>query len=100
MSNGRRLASKYRDKRTAQFAAGVRVKAFQAFERQAFKRLEILTAAVSKESLMALRSSRFETLKGDRVGQFSIRINDQWRVCFEWPDWSAEPLNIEIVDYH
>ena len=94
------MAPKYRDKRTAQFAAGVRVKAFQAFERQAFKRLEILTAAATKESQRALRSNRFETLKGDRAGQFSIRINDQWRVCFEWPDWSPEPLNIEIVDYH
>jgi proteic killer suppression protein len=44
--------------------------------------------------------NRFEKLKGNRDGQYSIRINDQWRVCFEWPDGSDEPFNIEIVDYH
>jgi toxin HigB-1 len=49
---------------------------------------------------MALRSNRFESLRGDRAGQFSIRINDQWRICFEWPDWATEALQIEIVDYH
>ena len=95
-----RIRPKFRDKRTARFAAGLRVKEFQGFERQAYKRLEILSAAVTKESLMALRSNRFEALSGDRAGQFSIRINDQWRICFEWPDWSTEALQIEIVDYH
>jgi proteic killer suppression protein len=44
--------------------------------------------------------NRFEKLRGDRAGQYSIRINDQWRVCFEWPDGSPEPFNIEIVDDH
>jgi proteic killer suppression protein len=100
MTDDPTLGPKFRDKRTAQFAAGVRVNAFQGFARQAYKRLDILAAAPNKEALMALRSNRFEALKGDRLGQFSIRINDQWRVCFEWPEWSPEALNIEIVDYH
>ena len=94
------MRPKYRDKRTARFAAGIRVGEFHPFERQAHKRLGILDAAITKESLMALRSNRFEALHGDRVGQFSIRINDRWRICFEWPDWSTEALQIEIVDYH
>lgn len=92
--------SKYRDKHTAQFAAGQRVKAFQGFERQASKRLDILEAAPTKEALMRLPSNRFEALGGDRVGQYSIRINDQWRICFEWPEGDPVPFNIEIADYH
>ncbi len=94
------MSQKYRDKRTKQFAEGERVKAFQAFERQAYKRLEILEAAPNKEALMMLPSNRFEALGGDRQGQYSIRINDQWRICFEWPEEEEYPLNIEIVDYH
>ena len=91
---------KYRDKRTARFAAGERVQEFQAIERQAYRRLEILDAAPNKQILMQLRSNRFEALSGDRRGQYSIRINDQWRICFEWPDGDDEPSSIEIVDYH
>ena len=44
--------------------------------------------------------NRLEVLKGDRKGQDSIRINDQWRVCFAWPNGSPGPVNVEIVDYH
>jgi proteic killer suppression protein len=91
---------KYRDKRTARFAAGERVPAFQVFSRQAYKRLEILEAARSREALMALPSNRFHALAGDRAGQYSIRINDQWRICFEWSEENAAAFNIEIVDYH
>ncbi len=94
------MKSTYRDKRTASFASGERVKEFQAFERQAYKRLEILEAAVNKKSLMSLPSNRFESLSGDRKGQYSIRINDKWRICFEWPEGEPHPFNIEIVDYH
>lgn len=90
----------YRDKRTARFAAGDRVKELQPFERQAKKRLLILAAAVSRSSLRQLPSNHFEALSGDRQGQFSIRINQQWRVCFEWPGDAPRPFNIEIVDYH
>lgn len=90
----------YRDKRTANFAAGERVKAFQGFEEQGKKRLAILDDAESRNDLMLLPSNRFEALGGDRKGQYSIRINQQWRICFEWPDDHAKPFNIEIVDYH
>lgn len=90
----------YRDKRTARFADGERVREFQAFEEQAKKRLLILKSAVSRHGLMLLPSNRFEALGGDRKGQYSIRINQQWRICFEWPDGSPAPFNIEIVDYH
>lgn len=49
---------------------------------------------------MQLRGNRYEALGGDRKGQYSIRINDRWRICFEWPDGDEDPSNIEIVDYH
>jgi len=91
---------KYKNKRTERFAAGKRVKEFQAFERQAYKRLEILEAAPNKEALMLLPSNRFEALSGDLSGQYSIRINDKWRICFEWSEGEEHPFNIEIVDYH
>lgn len=90
----------YRDKRTARFAAGERVREFQAFEAQAKKRLLILQSAVSRNGLMRLPSNHFEALGGDRKGQYSIRINQQWRVCFEWPGTATRPFNIEITDYH
>ena len=88
----------FRDRRTADFAAGKRVKAFQAFERQAQKRLRILADAERIEDLAALPSNRFEALGGDRAGQFSIRVNSQWRICFTFRDGDA--LDVEITDYH
>ena len=91
---------KYRDKPTERFAAGDRVRAFQAFKDQAERRLDILEAATSKTDLMKLPSTRFEALGGNRQGQFSIRVNRQWRVCFEWPDDQSRSFNIEITDYH
>lgn len=90
----------YRDKRTQDFAAGKRVKAFSGFERSAEVRLDRLEAATSIKDLAALPGNFFEALKGDRRGQFSIRINGQWRICFEWPNGSLGPQNVEIVDYH
>jgi toxin HigB-1 len=90
----------YRDKRTRSFAAGKTVKAFSGFERAARMKLDRLQAATSLRDLAALPGNRFESLKGDRRGQFSIRINDQWRICFEWPGKALGPSNVEIVDYH
>lgn len=90
----------YRDKRTAAFAEGQTVRAFQSFERQGWKRLEILDAATALDDLRGLPSNRLEALKGDRTGQYSIRINKQWRICFEWPKGAPGPSNVEIVDYH
>ncbi|PYF06273.1 proteic killer suppression protein [Rhodobacter viridis] len=90
----------YRDKKTEGFAKGEFVKAFQGFEDQAAKRLSILNAAPTLDALRALPSNRLESLHGDRAGQFSIRINQQWRICFEWHDNQPGPANVEIVDYH
>jgi proteic killer suppression protein len=90
----------YRDRDTAHFEAGERVRQWEPFRRQAEKRLRALDSATSLGDLAALNSNRLETLKGDRKGQYSIRINDQWRICFDWPKNEPGPANVEIVDYH
>jgi proteic killer suppression protein len=90
----------YRDKRTTDFAAGKRVRALSGVERPARLKLDRVEAALTLKDLAALPGNRFEALKGDRKGQYSIRINDQWRICFEWPEKSPGPTNVEIVDYH
>lgn len=90
----------YRDRRTRDFAEGQRVRAFEGFRRQAEMRLDRLASAPSLRALGGFRGNRLEALKGDRTGQFSIRINDQWRICFEWQDGASGPSNVEIVDYH
>ena len=92
------MIKSFKDKKTEQLNNGSRVKKFQAFTRQAEKRLRILDAADTLESLMYLPSNRFKALTGDRQGQYSIRINDQWRICFEWAE--DGPTNVEITDYH
>jgi len=90
----------YRDSRTRDFAEGKRVRAFFGIERAGRLKLDRLEAAGSLKDLAALPGNRFESLSGDRQGQFSIRINDQWRICFEWSRKSLGPENVEIVDYH
>lgn len=90
----------YRDKRTRDFATGKRIKAFSGIERASRLKIDRLEAATALQDLAALPGNRFEALKGDRKGQYSIRINDQWRICFEWPKRSSGPENVEIVDYH
>ncbi len=82
------------------FADGKYVKEFSGFARQAELRLERLDAATSLKDLAALPGNRLEALKGDRQGQYSIRINDQWRICFESPHGASGPINVEIADYH
>ena len=94
------MIKSFKDKRTRQFNDGKRIKTFQSFSRQAEKRLRILDAADRLEALMLLKSNRFESLSGDRQGQYSIRINDQWRICFEWNEGQDGPENVEITDYH
>jgi proteic killer suppression protein len=89
----------FRDKRTREVAEGNRVKAFTGFERKAEMKLDQLDAATSRLDL-DLPGNRLEALKGDRKGQYSIRINDQWRICFEWPKGTPGPVNVVIVDYH
>ncbi len=90
----------FRDKRRHEFADGKYIKAFPGFSRQAEMKLDQLEAAASLKDLTVLPGNRFEALKGDRKGQYSIRINDQWRVGFEWPSGSPGPVNVEIVGYH
>ena len=90
----------YRDKRTRDFAEGRRVRAFSGVERSARLKLDRLEAATLLRDLAVLPGNRFEALAGDRKGQYSIRINDQWRICFEWPAHAPGPSNVEIVDYH
>ena len=90
----------YRDKRTRDFAAGKRVKAFSGIERAARLKLDRLEAAVALNDLAVLPGNRLERLKGGRKGQYSIRVNDQWRVCFAWTEGAPGPSNVEIVDYH
>lgn len=62
--------------------------------------LDRLEAATALNDLAVLPGNRFESLSGNRKGQYSIRINDQWRICFEWPVRALGPSNVEIVDYH
>jgi proteic killer suppression protein len=88
----------FKDRRTQRLLAGHRVREFEAFARQADRRLRILDAADRIEALMLLPSNRFEALTGKRKGQFSIRINERWRIFFEWQE--NGPHNVEIVDYH
>jgi len=93
------VIASYRDKRTRSFAEGRRVKAFDGIQRKAEMKLDQLDAASAIGDL-DLPGNRLEALKGDRKGQYSIRINDQWRVCFAWPDRPSGPTDVEIVDYH
>jgi len=74
------------------------VRRFKSIERPALRKLDMLDAAPDLMSLSSLPGNRLEKLKGDREGQHSIRINDQWRICFEWRDGDA--YAVEIVDYH
>ena len=90
----------YRDKQTRAFAEGKFVRAFSGFERSARLKLDRLDAAVTLKDLAILPGNRFEALAGDRSAQYSIRINDRWRICFEWGSGVAGPSQVEIVDYH
>jgi proteic killer suppression protein len=89
----------YRGKRTKVFVSENWVRAFSGVERSAENKLAQLDSATALADLRR-PGNRLEVLKGSRKGQYSIRINDQWRVCFEWPAGSPGPVNVEIVDYH
>lgn len=92
------MIKSFKKKDTENLFDGVRVKKFQAFEQQARRRLKILDAAISLESLFLIPSNKAHALRGDRANQHAIWINNQWRLCFEWNEGHAE--NVEIVDYH
>ena len=94
------MVLRFRDKRTRTFAMGGFVREFEAFKNQAAKRLAILEAATRLDDLRGLPSNHLEALRGGRMGQWSIRINLQWRICFEWSADSVGPAGVEIMDYH
>jgi proteic killer suppression protein len=83
---------------TAALAKGSRVRRFVNIEAVARRRLRQLEIASRLEDLRVPPGNRLEALKGRRSGQYSIRVNDQWRVCFRWSDAGAD--DVEIVDYH
>ena len=89
----------FRDKETERIFLRERVRKFsQAIQRAALRKLMLLDAADSPEDLRVPPGNRLEKLSGDRKGQYSIRVNDQWRVCFQWRDGDA--IEVEVVDYH
>lgn len=92
------MIKSFGDRNTQKLYSGQKVKLFQSFYRQAIRRLQILDDATSLNDLRLLPSNHFKALCGTKKGQFSIRINRQWRICFEWVDGDA--LNVMIIDYH
>lgn len=92
------MIQSFKDKSTKALYFGQKVKRFEAFRTQAERRLVILESATCLKDLKNLPSNHFKALSGDRAGQYSIRINKQWRICFEWHE--NGPHNVEIVDYH
>lgn len=93
------MIASFADSRTEDFYNGRRVAVFSGFAWTASRKLDQLDAATGLGDL-ARPGNRLERLKGDRKGQWSIRINDQWRICFEWRDGSPGPMKVQIVDYH
>lgn len=71
---------------------------WRSFEKVALRKLDMLDQAVRRDDMLAPPGNRLEALRGDRSGQWSIRINQQWRICFSWSD--KGPFDVEIVDYH
>ena len=92
------MIKSFRCRHTELLHSGQRVKRFEDVERVARRKLVQLHAAVELRDLAAAAGNRLEALKGDRKGQYSIRINDQRRICFVWRRGDA--YDVEIVDYH
>ena len=88
----------FRCRDTESLANDELVRRLRAIERVARRKLEMLASARRLEDLKSPPANRLEALKGNRAGQHSIRINDQWRICFRWFEGNA--YNVEIVDYH
>ncbi len=88
----------FRSRNTERLYAGERVRRFAGIETAARRKLRMLASATRLDELSAFPGNRLEALRGDRRGQYSIRVNDQWRICFEWINGHAE--RVEIVDYH
>jgi toxin HigB-1 len=92
------MITSFRDRATERLWMGAFVKRFSGIERQALRKLDMLHQARDLNDLRAPPANRLESLQGDRRGQHSIRINNQWRICFMWT--TEGPANVEIVDDH
>lgn len=92
------MIKNFADKDAEALFNGTRVRRFVNIEAAARRKLEYLNAAVALDDLRSPPGNRLEALKGDRAGQYSIRVDDQFRVCFAWVDGHAH--GVEIVDYH
>ena len=92
------MIKSFKCKDTEKLFNDIYVKRFQSISRAARIKLEVLHAAISLQSLRIPPGNSLEQLKGDRNGQYSIRINDRWRICFVWSNGNA--FDVEIVDYH
>ena len=97
-SQGTTMIKTFKNKDMENFYSGKRVAKWQAIQKQAERRLQILDDSTCLADLRNLPSNHFEALHGKRSGQYSIRINSQWRICFKWMD--NEPHDVEIIDYH
>ena len=92
------MIKSFRDKETEQLFHDLLVRRFGQIERIARRKLILLNSAVRLQDLRIPPGNRLEALRGDRSGQYSIRINDQWRICFRWEEGDAH--DVEITDYH
>ena len=93
------MIDSFADKRTAAIFQGLEVRGLpREIQGTARRKLKTIDAATSIELLRVPPGNRLEALKGERKGQWSIRINDQWRICFRWKDGTA--FDVEIADYH
>ncbi len=92
------MIKSFADKETEKLHDDRRVRKFHAIQKQARKKLSMLDAATGLQDLEVPPGNKLELLSGDRKGQYSIRINNQWRICFHWI--SNQACDVEIVDYH
>jgi proteic killer suppression protein len=92
------MIKSFRDKETEQLFHDLLVRRFGQIERIARRKLILLNSAVRLQDLRIPPGNRLEALRGDRSGQYSIRINDQWQICFRWEEGDAH--DVEITDYH
>ena len=92
------MISSFKDRETRELYERGCSRRFAAIARVALRKLDMIAAATAVETLRVPPGNHLEPLKGDRAGQWSVRINDQWRICFNWRGSNAE--NVEIVDYH
>ena len=92
------MIQSFKDEDTRHYFEGVHIARFHPFADQAIRMLTVLDSAAALHDVAVLRSNRLEAMRGDSTGQYSVRINAQWRICFRWTD--EGPTDTEIIDYH